>query len=271
VNREQPIAARSPIPVPAPFARVHDVIAGLTQLENAFVAAKDRRGVFVTAYLVITRTIQEWIDRELFLQNEMIACYVVAFANAYRQALAHYEAGERLAIPKAWQQSFDASHAGDASIIQDLLLGINAHINHDLPYAVLQGGLNVHCDRCHHDHTRINDSLRLATPLVRQRIAAIHRRGLHITNWIFGRTIDEAVAYTFQRARQNSWALAKALDAARRADQKACLGDMINDRAASAGRTILAHRYAPAKCLASLYEVEDAAHVHHGLYAFGHQ
>src|SRR5260370_1324444 len=102
------MANRYPIEVPTPFERVDDVVDGLTDLESALVNAKDRRGVFVSAYLVITQTLHEWISQGLFLENEMVARYLVAFANAYRRALAHYEEGEAFEIPKAWQQSFDA-------------------------------------------------------------------------------------------------------------------------------------------------------------------
>jgi hypothetical protein len=248
---------RRPIPVPPAFERVTDVVAGLADLEAAFLASGDRRGVFVTAYRVITRTIQDWIGRRLFLENESVGRYVVAFANGYRQALARYEAGDRSAVPEAWRQSFDASGTGTASVTQDLMLGINAHINHDLPYAVLGAGLDVNCPRCHHDHTLINEALRSATPCVRRRIAGFYRRGLHVINWVCGRAIDGQAARCFQRARRNSWSLAHALAAARGAAERARVETVISDRAALAGRVILSHARRPAKCLAILHEVED--------------
>jgi hypothetical protein len=250
------MATTKPLPIPPAFERVSDVAAGFAELEKSFIASKDRRGVFVTAYLLITRTLQEWIDAGRFHQNDIVAQYVVAFANAYRQALAHDEAGQCLAVPQAWRQSFEATRSRNATIIQDLLLGINAHINHDLPHAVIQGGLNVHCERCYQDHTRINDALKLTTPWVRQRIALTYDRSLHLTNWMYGRAIDAAAACSFERARENSWNLAKALDLAQGASDRARVERMIDDRAALAGRMILSHRYAPAKCLAILHEIK---------------
>ena len=250
-------AGKSAVPVPPAFKRVDDVIGALAELENALVASKDQRGIFVTAYLGLTRVIQEWIDRGLFLENEIVARYVVEFANTYRQALADYEQGSRLAIPKAWQQSFDTCRDKNASILQYLLLGVNAHINYDLPHAVLQAGLNVNCDRCYHDHTRINDAVDLAIPLIRHRVATLYQHSLRITNCIYGRAIDAAVALSFQRARQNSWMWARALHSAQSVAERTQVDKLLNERAAMAGQMILAHDNAPAKCVAVLYEVED--------------
>ena len=252
------MATRHATPVPSEFRSVHDVITGLAELESLFATSQDRRGVFVSAHLITARAIHEWIERGRFLENELVGQYLTAFANGYRQALADYEQGRQSAVPTAWQQSFDASRGGNTSIIQDLLLGINAHINYDLPYAVLRSGLNVHCERCYQDHTRINDVLRLTAPLIRRRIAILYRRSFHVINWLCGWVIDSLVGLSFKQARENSWLLAKALDSAQRVAADPGVKNMIDARAAVAGRMILARKNSPTKCLAALYQVEDS-------------
>jgi hypothetical protein len=241
--------------VPPRFTRVRDVVEGLAHLEEELVAQRDRRAVFVTAYLTITRTIEAWLERGVFLQNAVVAAYAVAFANAYRHALASYEQGRPDEIPAAWRQSFDARLDARVSVVQHLLLGINAHINHDLPYAVLQGGLDVHCDRCYSDHTRINDALRVATPFVRRRITAAWPRRYHLVGYLYGPMIDEAVAMTFVRARQRSWALAKMLDTAPPAERLR-LRAFIDERAARIGDRIL-RRPAGAPAERSAFDAES--------------
>jgi hypothetical protein len=182
-----------------------------------------------------------------------VADYLVAFANAYRQALASHQDGRPGNMATAWRQSFDACRNPRVSVFQHLLLGINAHINHDLPYAVLQGGFDVHCERCYRDHRRIDDALRAATPLVRQRLGAVYGRSLHVANDQYGRLLDDAVALTFERARHNSWVLASALAAAGSASERLGIGALIDRRAESAGRLILRCRCAPLIALASLF------------------
>jgi hypothetical protein len=241
-----------PIAVPPAFTRVQDVIDGLADLEKAMSAARDRRGPYVTTYLVNTRCVQASLGRGVFHNTPMVAHCVVVFANAYRDALAGYEQGERQAVPEAWRQAFDACRDGKASILQNLLLGINAHINFDLPHTVLQAGLDTHCHRCYGDHARINDVLRHASPLVRRRIAAVYASRLHVANWLFGRAIDAAVAVALARARRQAWRLAQTLASAPSAAARMHVAQAINDRAVLAGRLILAHHHQPARCIAAL-------------------
>jgi hypothetical protein len=244
------------ISVPPSFRTVEGVLAGLHQLEAAFVAAGDRHGVFTTAYVVTTTKLKDWIDHGHFLQNELVERYVVAFGNAYRDALAADTVEFRGAVPLAWRQSFDACRAGRTSIFQDLLLGINAHINHDLAHAVIRAGLDVNCQRCYQDHCRMNEALRLATPLVRRRVAANYSRWLDLANWIYGRSIDRAVARAFEQARENAWGWAKALAAAGSDAERANVEQMISRRAEMAGQQILDRRRTPGKALALLYEIK---------------
>jgi hypothetical protein len=252
------MATRYPVIVPPKFTSVNDVISGLSELEKVFIARQDRRSVFASTYVITTVTFKKWLDERRFLNNELVACYVVAFANLYREAVAGYEAGDREAVPVAWQQSFDSARDANVSVYQNLVLGINAHINHDLPYAVLNAGLDVHCDQCYQDHTRMNDALRSATPRVRQRIASVYQPSLHVMNWLYGWTINEAVVFAFERARQIAWQSAQTLAATEGLAEQIQVGNRIKDRAALAGRMILGHRRAPDRCLAFLYEVEKA-------------
>jgi hypothetical protein len=181
---------------------------------------------------------------------------VVAFANSYRHALACHEAGQRAAVPKAWLQSFDAARGWRASVVQHLLLGVNAHINHDLPHAAIDSGLSVGCDRSYHDYTLINDAMRDATPRVLRRVAAKYQLTLHVTNWMFGRGAEEAVSRSFRLAREHSWSWAAALSAAHPGAQRRAISALVDHRAALAGAVILRCRFAPTRGLAILHEVE---------------
>ena len=245
------------VSVPSSFRTVEEVLSGLCELEAAFVAAGDRRGVFTTAYLATTMTMSDWLERRRFLQNDLVARYVVAFGNLYREAIASYEAGLRSAVPGAWRQSFDACRFRRTSVFQDLLLGINAHINHDLAHAVIRAGLDVDCDRCYQDHTRMNEALRLATPLVRKRVAANYSRWINVANWLLGRTIDATVAGSFARARENAWTWATALSRARSTLACRRVEVMIDRRAELSGQKILDRRRSPAKTLALLHEIKS--------------
>jgi hypothetical protein len=235
-----------------------DIVNGLAELERALIARHDRGAVFATAYLASARMVDHWGEWGLFARHDEVARLSVAFVNAYLRALQAHEERRFDDVPNVWRMAFDAASDAHVSVAQLLLLGINAHINHDLPIAVVQCAIDVHCHECHHDFTRVNDALRMATPLVRHRVAGLYGWPLRVISAFCGRTIDDAVSVTFERARQNSWVLAKALDAAPSPAERWRVRALIDERATSTGRLILRRRYAPSASLASLYAMEPS-------------
>jgi hypothetical protein len=49
--------------------------------------------------------------------------------------------GRRDVVPRAWRMAFSAADHRQVSTFGDLLLGMNAHISRDLPYALASVGL----------------------------------------------------------------------------------------------------------------------------------
>jgi hypothetical protein len=221
------------------------VVAGWATLDRQLRAARDLRGLFVMASIATTHTIRQWIDRGVFLNNHAMARCVVAFANAYRGALAACVAGERSRIPVAWQQSFDACDEGSRRVFQCLMLGINAQVNRDLPYAVIEAGIDVNCARSYQDYIRINDAVRLNIPLVRQRITHVYGAELPLSQRWFGHLVDPRIACSVRRARQHSWTFAQLLARADTESARAQVDRMIERRATLAGRKILGLGKAP--------------------------
>ena len=73
--------------IPGPFRTVGDVLDGLTALESGFAQRKDKRAVFVGAYLLITQELSQRLQLGSFEDRDWVARYVVSFAELYRQAL----------------------------------------------------------------------------------------------------------------------------------------------------------------------------------------
>jgi hypothetical protein len=63
------------------------------------------------------------------------------FARYYTDAYYSWQGGNRTAVPQAWLTAFDAAKNKKVSGSGDLLLGMNAHINRDLPYVMAAVGL----------------------------------------------------------------------------------------------------------------------------------
>lgn len=238
-------------PVPPPFAAIEDVVAGLAALEATLANVRDLRGLFVMTYSASTSTIQRWIDQGTFLDNQMMARLVVTFGNAYRSALAEYAVGERSRVPVAWQQSFDACIARSGTALQCLMLSVNAHVNRDLPYAIVDAGVDVNCTHGYSDYARIDGVTPLSVALARRHIARVYWRDIPISQRLFGGSMEALVVQSVERARRHAWTLAQRLVRAETDAARALVDRMIESRAALVGEAILAHK-GPATCIAAL-------------------
>src|SRR4051794_2611372 len=118
------------------YRTLDDVVTGFSTLEEHFRDRGDRRAIFLTLYGIVSTEMRARVANGAFKDNVWVHRYAVAFANLYRQALEDYEANNRAAVPKAWRLCFDAAHAGTGLVLQDMFLGVNAHVNNDLPYAL---------------------------------------------------------------------------------------------------------------------------------------
>ncbi len=224
--------------VPPPFQTIGDVAAGLAALDRRFRETHDLRGLFVMAYVATTGTITEWIQRGLFRDNRAMARYVIAFANEYRRALVGAVTGNRSSIAVAWQLSFDACEQR-LGILPCLMSGINAHMNRDLPYAVIKAGIDINCTGCYEDYVRIDEVLRLNMPLVRARIADAYGAELPFIHRWLGQFAAPGIDRGFRRDRRISWEFAQLLKAAKTKTARAEVDRAIEERAAAEGQKIL--------------------------------
>ena len=112
------------------------------------------------------------VARRAFEDNAWVERYMVTFANLYREALASYEARDLERVPKAWRLCFDAAVAGTGLVLQDMLLGVNAHVNHDLPLAL--SAISIEPDRAqrYRDHSSVNAVLGTVAERATERLAA---------------------------------------------------------------------------------------------------
>jgi hypothetical protein len=120
----------------AAYRTLDDVVEGLGAWERRFRGSGDRRAVFLTLYGIVSAEMRQRVAAGAFADPEWVHRYAVAFANLYREALGNYEAGRTTLVPKAWRLCFDAAGRGTGLVLQDMLLGVNAHVNNDLPLAL---------------------------------------------------------------------------------------------------------------------------------------
>lgn len=246
------------LPLAGPYQSIEDVMAGLSMLEQAFVERRDRRGVFVSAYIQITGELIQRIGDGRFDDDEWLSSYVVAFAELYRHALATYEQGDLEAVPKPWRAAFDAALDGSSVIIQDLILGINAHINHDLPLALLRVSIDPDRPSRYRDHTSVNDALQAATNIVQERLSEIYAPALGFLDLAGGEADEVLTNFSFAKARDNAWMFGTVLVDAAGEEETESIRQRLNDQAAVLSRLILRPNKKYPWLFSALHQLDDA-------------
>jgi hypothetical protein len=92
--------------------------------------AGDGRCAFLACYTVMTRSMGRELEADTFHDPVWVSDLLDRFADAYFDAVDAYDHDGTPPVP--WRMAFDAARGADLTVLQHLLLGINAHINFDL-------------------------------------------------------------------------------------------------------------------------------------------
>ena len=218
---------------------LEEVIESFASQEQVYRQARDRRSVFLTIYLMMSSEMKRRIEAGEFLDNQWMTRYVVAFANFYVRALAAYERGDLEAVPKAWRIAFDASRSGDSLVLQDLLLGINAHINNDLALALHGVSIDPGRQRRYDDHVAVNTVLGSLMDPAEKRIGEMYAPALARLGEAV-RPLDRVTAgFSLEVARESAWEAAVSLANARSEFERGLVRKGLNLRSAVLARLIL--------------------------------
>jgi len=114
---------------------IEQVVAAMTERWQALNQFGDWRAVFAKTYLRTTEAILEVMHRPgVFESPAWIVELDCEFARRYFDAFDQFEStGE---CPWPWRLAFRSAVTKRTLAIQDVLLGMNAHINYDLPYSL---------------------------------------------------------------------------------------------------------------------------------------
>lgn len=178
---------------------------GLACLEEHFVATGDRRAIFASVYTLTTLRMAESIDAGEYVNTAWMKSYQTEFANHYRKALRAYVLGQRSQVPNAWLKAFDTAAGGQELIIQDVLLGMNAHINYDLPFAIEAVKISPNTVSRYADHTKVNEVLGEVGDEIITAMGTMYGTSYAALDSALGPLDEILLAGGMATARQNSW------------------------------------------------------------------
>ncbi|RJK97815.1 DUF5995 family protein [Vallicoccus soli] len=107
-------------------------------------AACHHSSVFALSYLRTTEEYGRAVATPGFFEDpRFLNHYDAVFAEFYVRAREDWDAGRRGDVPPAWRVAFEAAEQRRVPAAADLLLGINAHVNRDLPFVLAGIGLRA--------------------------------------------------------------------------------------------------------------------------------
>ena len=123
--------------LPAPDAPVVSVAGAIARMEAiaAALPAADGLACFNRMYLDVTRQVNSQLGQGFFADPAFMTRLDVAFANLYFAAAD--TASTPAAVPLAWRPLAERRAVAGIEPVQFALAGMNAHINHDLPLAMV--------------------------------------------------------------------------------------------------------------------------------------
>jgi Family of unknown function (DUF5995) len=156
-----------------PAATIGGVVAELQRRIDALAPDQIHRRTFITTYQRTTEAVGEAVDAAFFEDPEWVVRWDIAFADLF--IVAHDADQDGGSVPRPWRLAFQADSKLPTLI--HLLLGMNAHINYDLPQATL----SVLTDQDFHDRvlldSRRRDHERIDKILARRVTAEDHAIG----------------------------------------------------------------------------------------------
>ncbi len=119
-----------------PVTHYEQILGRLDQIIEAAYRERSRIGYFAALYHHVAVAFGAAIRAGIFEHNDLIQKLDVIFFNRYLEALGHYLRGHKPTPP--WEVAFAATASAQPTVMQHLLLGMNAHILFDLGIAVAQ-------------------------------------------------------------------------------------------------------------------------------------
>ena len=218
--------------------------------------------VFALAYTRITQTYGWSAEQPGYYEDVPFANHQSAvFAKYYTDAWTNWRNGNRAAVPRAWLTAFDAGAAGTVRGTGDLLLGMNAHINRDLPYVLAAVGLVAPDGSTRkRDFDKVEDFLAKATEALIAEAAQRFDPSMDDTQ----DPLDAAASLMMQLVsvgRENAWRNAEALVSAPTPAARALVEAKIeNDANATAKALLAAQSYLPPLTTSAGRQAHCAAH-----------
>lgn len=187
---------------------IDDVLRILDGLIADNKAKSDPLGYFPALYRQVTLKVKQGIATGFFDDGPRMDRFDAIFANRYFAAYDAFQSGGQPS--QSWEVAFESTQSGQLIILQDLLVGINAHINLDLGVAAGETFQGQALQDFHDDFNKINDILSGLIPPV-EAVVGQFSPLLGLLEKIGGQDAVRVLGFSMDAARDDAWLHAEIL------------------------------------------------------------
>lgn len=173
--------------------------------------AVDRRAIFLSCYKQMTDNMLIGMDKGAFHDAEWVGELLHHFADYYFAALAAYDAGSPT-TPAIWRQVHDTAQRPETHVLQNLFLGVNAHINYDLVLTVVDLLQNEWAQMLpeqrngrYHDYCVVNDVIAQTIDAVQDNVVERWSPAMDVVDKMMGRLDERLIARLITNWREHVW------------------------------------------------------------------
>lgn len=194
-----------------PPMTTHTTLDRMHTTIGAWEQAGDRRTIFLKCYALMTSNMLLAIEQGRFRDPQWVERLVHHFAEYYFVALEAYEA-HSLELPDVWRLAFDQAREPTTTAVQSLLMGVNAHINYDLVFAladVLQDEWDTltpeQREARYQDHCTVNEVIGETVDAVQDQVVESYARAMNLVDVLLGPLDEWWTARLIRNWRADVW------------------------------------------------------------------
>lgn len=186
---------------------ISEVIKKLDQIIEETIAANNYLGIFAYVYRRTTVKIQDSILEKRFEDNERMEKFDVVFANHYIKAYENYKLNQP--ISKSWMSTFEVKDK-PFTIIQHIMMGMNAHISFDLGVTAGEFTSGENIDSLKNDFMLVNQILEEITNEMQTRLSKVSKL-MFLIDWVGKNKDEQFINFGIVKSRQFAWKFANGI------------------------------------------------------------
>ncbi len=211
--------------------------------------AGDHRATFLRCYMMMTVNTLTAIDSSEFRDPPWVDRLLHRFAEYYFEALDAYEDTAAVS-PRAWQLAHDTARYQNVWALQNLLLGVNAHINYDLVLTLEEllreqwpSMSDAKRAQRHEDYLHVNAIIARTIDAVQDDILSPDMPLMGVLDTLMGRMDEFLISRFIMRWRDNVWRQAVVLLETESAEERDSMLRLLEEHVMTIAQAIAARRW----------------------------